>query len=319
MSALVPKTVGAQRSLRIALVLVGCTLACAVSATTAGAQVQLNRFFPPVVAAGQESTITAEGKFPKWPVNLNVDRETIEIRPEKDSGKLTVILPPDASPGVIWIRMFDEKSASELVPLIVTPVAVAIETEPNDKRSEANDLEIPSVVAGRLAKRGDSDAYRVSVKAGQQLVVNATANQVLKSPMDAVLQLSDLRGNVPSQGNNVARFNDIWNQNPGAVLVESETLVIRRINLQPLFREVLLTNNTANQAAVSFNNAAQVPVPAAVGGTDGVLQRFVIADSRVAVFADPFPVGNLQSVYKLSTGLGLRYADDGAGPVWVQP
>ena len=196
MNVLVSRTVGAHRSLRIALVLVGCTLACAVGATSARAQVQLNRFFPPVVAAGQESTITAEGKFPKWPVNLDVDRDAIEIRPEKDSGKLTVILPPNASSGVAWVRMFDEKSASELVPLIVSPVAVAIEKEPNDKRSEANELEIPSVVAGRLAKRGDSDAYRVSVKAGQQLVVNATANQVLKSPMDAVLQLSDLRGNV---------------------------------------------------------------------------------------------------------------------------
>lgn len=196
MNVLVSRTVGAHRSLRIALVLVGFTLACALGAASARAQVQLNRFFPPVVAAGQESTITAEGKFPKWPVNFDVDRDAIEIRPGKDSGKLTVVPPADASSGVIWIRMFDEKSASQLVPLIVSPVAVAIEKEPNDKRSEANDLEIPSVVAGRLAKRGDSDAYRVSVKAGQQLVINATANQVLKSPMDAVLQLSDLRGNV---------------------------------------------------------------------------------------------------------------------------
>ncbi|WP_246151976.1 PPC domain-containing protein [Rubripirellula reticaptiva] len=117
----------------------------------------------------------------------------------KESGKLTVKVAEDASPGVAWVRFFDDQSASALVPLVLSSVDVFPETEPNDKRSEAISITIPAVVVGRLAKNGDSDAYGVSIKAGQTLVVSATANQLLKSPMDAVLQLADRRGNVLAQ------------------------------------------------------------------------------------------------------------------------
>ena len=169
----------------------------------AHAQIKLDRLFPPVVAVGVETEVTAEGKFQKWPPDVACDSADVSISIGKDSGKLTVNIADDALPGVAWIRFFDDQSATALVPLVLSAVKVFSETEPNDKRTQANQISVPTVVVGRLSKSGDSDAYGVSVKDGQTLVVSATANQILKSPMDAVLQLTDLRGNVLAQSDDV--------------------------------------------------------------------------------------------------------------------
>lgn len=132
-----------------------------------------------------------------------------------------------------------------------------------------------------------------------------------------VMIISDLRGNVPAQGNNAARFDDIWNQRPGARIVESETVKIRRLNLGGLFREVVLTSDALTAVGAAFNAAPAVAVPPAVGVTDGVLIRYVIEDTRLSLYAGPFPVGALLTVYKVKEDLGIRF-DDAIGG-WVLP
>ena len=166
---------------------------------SAFAQVQLDRFFPPVITTGVQSAAVAEGKFPTWPPTVESSRQDIQIAIGKDSGKLEFTVPKDAAPGVAWIRFFDAESASQLIPILVSRFAVTEEKEPNNERQQANSLHLPAVVAGRLQAGGDSDCYRISVSQGRPLILSATANQLLRSPMDAVLQITDLRGNVLAQ------------------------------------------------------------------------------------------------------------------------
>ncbi|QEG02430.1 hypothetical protein Mal15_65510 [Stieleria maiorica] len=193
-----------ERAARLRVPLTWAVFAFCVGASQpAQAQLKLDRLFPPAVAAGSESEISAEGKFPNWPVEVDCDRADVEILPGKDSGKFTIKIPENSPPGVAWVRFYDDQSASQLQPLIVAPLSVTTETEPNDNRDAAQSVSMPAVITGRLAKGGDSDAYRVSLKAGQQLVASVTANQLLASPMDAVLQLTDLRGNVLAQVDDV--------------------------------------------------------------------------------------------------------------------
>jgi hypothetical protein len=98
---------------------------------------------------------------------------------------------------------------------------VVAEVEPNNWVAEATEAELPTVFVGRLEKSGDVDTYRVSARAGQTLVVSTTAHHVLRSPMDAVLQLLDERGGVLRQSDdvhgldpqivyNVPRDTDLW-------------------------------------------------------------------------------------------------------------
>ncbi len=172
-------------------------------AATAGAQAKVDRCFPVVVAVDAESTIKAEGKFPKWPVTVVCDRDEIEVTCEKENGSLKVVVPADAAPGVAWLRLYDAKSASNLVPLIVSPVEVTAEIEANNKIDEATKATLPTTLVGRLSKNNEVDSYRIRVESGQRLVASVTAHQVLRSPMDAVLQLVDLKGNVLIQSEDV--------------------------------------------------------------------------------------------------------------------
>ena len=165
----------------------------------ANAQLQLDRFFPPAVSAGEESSIKAEGKFPQWPPQIVCDRADVHLSPEAKPGELRVRIDGGSPPGVAWIRLVDDSSASRLVPLMIEPVSVSIESEPNNMIAEATTCESPSVVCGRLEKSGDLDTYRIAVKDGQTLVVSLIANRILRSPMDAVLQLVDGQGHVLMQ------------------------------------------------------------------------------------------------------------------------
>jgi len=175
-------------------------LAWALSLPAAGAQeLTADRLFPPAVTVGDERTVTVEGKFPRWPVQIECDRADVSVTASETSGSLLVRTAADAPPGIAWLRLHDEASASGLLPLLIETTAVTAEVEPNDRLDQAQRVDLPAVMVGKLEKAGDVDGYVVSVTAGQRLVVRATANRLLGSPMDAVLQVVDRDGNVLAQ------------------------------------------------------------------------------------------------------------------------
>ena len=164
------------------------------------AQIQFDRVYPPIVSAGSQANIVAEGKFPNWPPKkVSCERDDVQVTAEKDSGKLSVKALDSATPGVVYLRMFDSKSASSVVPLLITRQTVTLESEPNNQSDEANKLVLPTVVAGELHKNGEVDTFRFSLKANDRFVASVVADEFLKSPMDPVLQLADQDGNVLCQ------------------------------------------------------------------------------------------------------------------------
>ncbi len=171
----------------------------ALTASTAAAQLTLDRLVPSVVSSGSELTVTAEGTFPDWPVEARCDREEVTVAAGEESGELTVRVSEDAAPGVAWVRLVDERSASALLPLLIESLPLVVESEPNDQIAEAQSISLPAVIAGRLEKRGDVDGIAVSLQAGETLVASLVAKQLLGSPMDGLLQVADRDGNVLAQ------------------------------------------------------------------------------------------------------------------------
>ena len=164
----------------------------------ATAQIKLDRLFPPAVAAGEETSVKAEGKFPVWPPTIICDRDDVHLSAAEE-GVLRVSVDAASPPGVAWIRLHDNTGATQLTPLLIEPIPVLSEKEPNDRIAQAIELASPAVVGGRLEKSGDVDTFRVSARQGQNLIVSLVANQVLRAPMDAVLQLVDADGHVLMQ------------------------------------------------------------------------------------------------------------------------
>ncbi|HBV66677.1 MAG TPA: serine protease [Rhodopirellula sp.] len=176
------------------LVFIGC-----FSGNCLQAQIQLDRFFPPAVGVGQSVELKVEGKFPNWPIELVTDCGNVSVQSAEKSGQVLVEVNELATPGVVWVRGLDETSASALVPLLIEPLVPVAEVEPNETLENATQVEMPGIVTGRLSKSGEVDTFRVGVKEGETLVVSVIANQLLQSPMDAVLQLVDPDGHVLAQ------------------------------------------------------------------------------------------------------------------------
>lgn len=163
------------------------------------AEISLDRMFPPVATAGATTTVAAEGKFDAWPVRVWCDRQDVVVTASEESGKLTVKVDEAAAQGVAWVRLYDDASASTLVPILIERVNGSVETEPNNEPSEATRVDLPAAIVGKLDKANEVDCFIVTAAAGQTLVVDVMANRVLGSPMDAVVQVVDKAGNVLAQ------------------------------------------------------------------------------------------------------------------------
>ncbi|WP_422923045.1 PPC domain-containing protein [Singulisphaera sp. PoT] len=174
----------------------GVLLAILLEASAVAKPPSLEHLFPAGAQRGQSVAVTATGSFDRWPPLVWTDGEGADlvVTPEKDKGKLTIKVAPDAKVGIHWIRIHDEEGTTDLRPFVVGLLPEAV---------EAGSLSIadpPHVtINGTLAKKGESDQYSVHLLKGQTLLATVDANQGLKSPMDSVLQVASAEGFVLAQ------------------------------------------------------------------------------------------------------------------------
>jgi hypothetical protein len=172
-----------------------------IFASTASAKAPtVEHLFPGGAAPGSTVEVTATGQFERWPVQVWCSSGSLAIRPGTEKGKLTVVVAPDAPPGVHWLRLYDDEGTSAPRPFLVGRLPEVEEVEPNDEPAKAQRVDPSGVtVNGRLGKNGDVDAFRVTLKAGETLVAALEANAHLGSPMDSLLQVASADGFVLAQ------------------------------------------------------------------------------------------------------------------------
>ncbi|MCF6193010.1 MAG: type II secretion system GspH family protein [Kangiellaceae bacterium] len=132
------------------------------------------------------------------------------------------------------------------------------------------------------------------------------------------LLVSDMTANVANIPNTAAEFNSVWDQTVGADLVESSNLKIQRINFSSKFHRVILSNQHANQPFYQLENGTTTAIPAAVGGSDGSIIRFVLQDTKISLFAEPFPTGGKQLIHIVKSDWSIRYQTDGTNWSWEE-
>ncbi len=159
----------------------------------------LTSLFPAGAQVGSSAIVQASGSFDPWPVEAWCSDPKIVIKAGKDRGQYEVKLQPDAKPGIAWIRLHNSAGASPLRPFIVGVLPEVAEKEPNDQPDKPQPIDRSCTVNGKLAKSGDVDVYSLRMEQGQTLVASLTANDLLRSPIDAVLQVIDANGFVLEQ------------------------------------------------------------------------------------------------------------------------
>ena len=107
-------------------------------------------------------------------------------------------LPLDTQPGTPSIRqtsLRQDGSLSNCVTYAVDNLAECDEAEPNDTVADAQAIDLPRIVNGRVARPGDVDVFQFHGRAGDEVVAEVVGRR-LYSPLDSLLRLTDASGRV---------------------------------------------------------------------------------------------------------------------------
>ncbi len=173
-------------------------LALLVASNASAAPPKLAELFPAGGQRAQTIAVQAAGEFETWPVDFWCDRPGVHVTADQEKGKLSITIGEDVTPGVSWIRAVGPDGASSPRPFLIDQLPELEELETNDLPAQAQAVALPSIVNGRLGKSGDVDGFFVQLQAGETLAARLTANWLLGSPMDAVLQICERVERTPS-------------------------------------------------------------------------------------------------------------------------
>jgi len=107
-------------------------------------------------------------------------------------------LPLDTKPGGDSIRQAKYqkgKKCSNPVPYAVDSLPECSEIESNDTTRNAQRIDLPRIINGRMDKPGDIDVFSFRALAGEKIAVEVYGRR-LNSPLDSLLRLTDASGKV---------------------------------------------------------------------------------------------------------------------------
>lgn len=116
-----------------------------------------------------------------------------EIQGWNTEGAEAKLPPPEVSPGIYCVIVSKNGMISNHVPFAVDVLPEVMEKEPNNNPNEAEKVNLPVIVNGRINQPGDFDVFSLEGKAGQTLVAEVVARR-LDSPLDSVLRITDATG-----------------------------------------------------------------------------------------------------------------------------
>lgn len=109
------------------------------------------------------------------------------------SSEFQVRIDPAVPPGCYEVRVGGIFGLSNPRRFQVGRYQESVESEPNNRREESNELSVNATVNGRVESRGDVDWFKFNARAGQR-VLAACAAQQTDSVLQAVVELFDSSG-----------------------------------------------------------------------------------------------------------------------------
>ncbi len=152
---------------------------------------------------GKSVDITIEGINIGFGTRLVIDCEGVKtdatpLKPppaKNASSKLIVhfTISPDAIPGLRKLRVITPMGASDIAMFDVGQWAEIEEKEPNNNRSEAQQVRLPTTVVGKIDPAEDVDWFKFHAEKGHQIICDVMAARQ-GSALDSVLSVQDKDG-----------------------------------------------------------------------------------------------------------------------------
>jgi len=150
-----------------------------------------------------------------FPLGVGVGR-TVKAEPVGSAAKQgagwTITAP--ATPGIVSTSLKFNGTETNPVPVVVTPLAVVAETEPNDTPKTATRIALPCGVNGRIGVKRDLDHFAFTATKGQALKFEVFARRfgtVLRSQLDSQIDVMTPDGKI------LASNDDLFGKDSGLV------------------------------------------------------------------------------------------------------
>ena len=176
-------------------------------------KVQLNSFrgFPQAVyrlTIGEVPVVTSV--FP--PGGKRGEKVSVELRgPNIPNGtRREVAIPVDERSPVLYLTAEGPAAGNHDVPFFVGDLPEGVEAEPNDELAGATRLTLPVTMNAQFGKPGDTDLYRVTLRAGETLDVETTAHRFLRGPADTRVEILDAAGKLLAENDDGFALDYMW-------------------------------------------------------------------------------------------------------------
>ncbi len=131
-----------------------------------------------------------------FPLGGPAEKETVAVLTGWNLPLRTwTFLPKETAPGIYTYWLDKNWPVPVPVRFAVDTLPEALEQEPNDTAAQAQPVQVPQIVNGRIQATDDEDVFRLEGKTGQKIVVEVIARRV-GSPLDSVLKLTDAQGRL---------------------------------------------------------------------------------------------------------------------------
>lgn len=144
----------------------------------------------------------------------------------------------DTEPGADRIRHAALRQGAYLsnyVAYAVDDLPECVETEPNDAPAEAQRIDLPQIVNGRIGRPGDADVFQFRGRAGDQVVAEVHARRLL-SPLDSLLRLTDPSGKVLAWNDDHMQEDDHLHRDSGFLTHHADSYVSARLPTAGVYR-----------------------------------------------------------------------------------
>ncbi len=164
-------------------------------AHTTADQPTVDAFFPAGASRGATVPVNVIGKTHTDTLQWWVSHPGLTIvKTSEEKAPWRFCVEHDVPLGAHWVRAYNEEGSALPQLFLVGEGSESHEVEPNDSHINAQAIESwPTTIHGRLAKRGDVDAFAVALDEGQSVRISVDAYRI-DAPIDPLLHITDAEG-----------------------------------------------------------------------------------------------------------------------------
>ncbi len=173
-------------------------------------------------------------------------------------------LPLDTQPGNENIRKtayHEGKRRSNWIPYAVDTLPECNETESNDTTRQAQEIDLPKIINGRIDKPGDVDVFRFKGRSGDKIVAEVYG-RCLNSPLDSLLRLTDASGKVLQwNDDHVIKDNHLHKDIVGLVTHHADSYLTAELSADGVYYVHLADAQRHGSAAHAYRLRISAPQP----------------------------------------------------------